>query len=180
MRLFQMYQFNRGDLVKTGSPAVQLVDLSQLFLDILISEVDINRIKEGQDISLSFDAIQDKIYDGLVTEISAIGEPNQEVIYYKVTCEIHNPDSFIKPGMTAAATIAVEKVENVLTVPNRAVQTDGKTRYVTVVQGQTLVKVPLELGMVGDEHSEIKSGNLKEGDIVVSNPQILPTQGAVK
>jgi HlyD family secretion protein len=169
-----------GDLVKSESPAVQLVDLSRLFLDISISEVDINRIKVGQDIQLSFDAIQDKTFDGLVTEISEIGIPNQEIIYYTVTCEIKNPDLSIKPGMTAAATIAVEKAENVLTVPNRAVQTEGKSRFVTVVRNQSLVKVPLELGMISDEHSEIKSGDLKEGEVVVTNPQSLPTQGAVK
>ena len=169
-----------GDLVKSGSPAVQLVDLSHLFLDITISEVDINRIKVGQDIQISFDAIQDKTFNGLVTEINTIGTPNQEVIYYTVTCEIQNPDLAIKPGMTAAATIAVEKADNVLTVPNRAVQTDGKTRYVTVIRDQSLIKVPLELGMISDEHSEIKSGDLKEGEVVVTNPQSLPTQRAVQ
>jgi HlyD family secretion protein len=169
-----------GDLVKSGSPAVQLVDLSHLYLDISISEVDINRVKIGQDIQITFDAIQDKVFEGLVTEISEIGIPNQEVIYFTVTCEIKNPDSTIKPGMTAAATIAVEKADNVLTVPNRAVQTDGKSRFVTVVRNQALVKVPLELGMISDEHSEIKSGDLKEGEVVVTNPQSLPTQGALK
>lgn len=169
-----------GDLVKTGSPAVQLVDLSRLFLDISISEIDINRIKLGQVIQLSFDAIQDKTYKGTVTEISAIGTPIQEVIYYTVTCEIQNPDSAVKPGMTAATTIEIEKAENVLTVPNRAVQTEGKLRYVTVVREQSLIKIPLELGMISDEHSEIISGDLNEGDVVVVNPQILPTQGAVK
>jgi HlyD family secretion protein len=167
-----------GDLVKTGTVAAQLVDLSRLFLDISISEVDINKIKIGQKIQLTFDAIPEKTYEGLITEISEIGEANQEVIYYTVTCEIQNPDSSIKPGMTAASMIEISKTENVLTVSNRAVQTDGKSRFVTVVQGQTLVKVPIELGLLGDIRSEVKSGDLKEGDIVVTNPQSIPTQGA--
>jgi HlyD family secretion protein len=167
-----------GDLVKPGTVAVQLVDLSRLFLDISISEVDINKIKIGQQIQLTFDAIQTKFYDGLVTEISAIGEANQEVIYYTVTCEIQNPDELIKPGMTAASTIAVSKVENVLTVPNRAVQTEGKSRYVTVVRENILTKIPIELGMIAEIRSEVKSGDLKEGDIVVTNPQSIPTQRA--
>lgn len=169
-----------GDLVKNGSVAVQLADLSRLLLDISISEVDINKIKVGQDIQLSFDAIQDKTYQGLVTEISKIGQPNQEVIYYTVTCEIIEPDSSIKTGMTAAATIAVDKAENVIAVPNRAVQTDGKTRFVTVVRNQLLVKVPVELGLISDVRSEVRNGDLHEGDVVVINPQSLPTQGAGK
>jgi len=167
-----------GDLVKTGFVAIQLVDLSRLFLDISLSEVDINQIKVGQEIQFSFDAIPDKTYQGLVTEISTIGEINQEVIYYKVTCEIQEPDLLIKPGMTAAATIAVAKAENVITVPNRAVQTEGKTRHVTVLRDQKLVKVPVELGMIGEERSEVQTGELHEGDEVVTNPQSLPTPRA--
>jgi HlyD family secretion protein len=169
-----------GDLVKTGTIAVQLVDLSRMFLDISISEVDINKIQVGQEVQLSFDAVQDKTYKGLVTEISAIGEANQEVIYYTVTCEIQNPDALVKPGMTAAATIAIEKAENVITVPNRAVQTVGKNRYVTIIRDNALIKIPVELGMIGEVRSEVKTGDLKEGDVVVTNPLILPTQGAVK
>jgi len=169
-----------GDLVKVGAVAIEIVDLSRMFLDISISEVDINKIKNGQEIQLSFDAIQDKTYQGLVTEISAIGIANQEVIYYTVTCEIQDPDLLIKPGMTAAATIAVAKVENVLTVPNRAVQTEGKNRFITIVRGKTLIKVPVELGMIADEHSEVKNGAVQEGDTVVTNPQSLPTPGTGK
>jgi HlyD family secretion protein len=169
-----------GDLVKTGTVAVQLVDLSRMFLDISISEVDINKIQVGQEIQISFDAIPEKLYQGQVTEIASVGEVNQEVIYYKVTCEIKDADHLIKPGMTAAATIAIAKTANVITVPNRSVQTDGVTRFVTVVRGQSLIKIPIELGLIAEDRSEVKSGDLHEGDVVVTNPQSLPTQGPLK
>jgi HlyD family secretion protein len=169
-----------GDLVRPGVSAAQLVDLSHLYLDISISEIDINKIKIGQEVQISFDAIPEEMYKGEVSEISKVGESIQEVINYIVTCEIINPNESIRPGMTAAVTINVDKVENVLTVLNRAVRSDGTSRYVNVVRNNTIIKIPITLGMITEDRSEVIAGDISEGDMVITNPQSIPTIGAVE
>lgn len=169
-----------GDLVRPGVSAAQLVDLSHLYLDISISEIDINKIKIGQEVQISFDAIPEEMYKGEVSEISKVGESIQEVINYIVTCEIINPNESIRPGMTAAVTINVDKVENVLTVLNRAVRSDGTSRYVNVVRNNTIIKIPITLGMITEDRSEVIAGDISEGDMVITNPQSIPTIEAVE
>ena len=169
-----------GDIVKDGQQALVIVDKSRMFLDISISEVDINRIHIGRDVTFTFDAIPDKTYEGTITEISSVGTSIQEIIYYTVTCEVKNIDTLLKPGMTAAASIQEEKVENVILIPNRSVITKNSQRIVLVVRDNEIVEIPVELGLVSDEKSELKSGDLHEGDVVVTNPKSISTAASGK
>ncbi len=162
-----------GDLVSSGQTAVVLMDNSRMFLDISVSEIDINDVKLGKQVNFSFDAIPDRSYVGTVTEISEVGVSDQDIIYFIVTCEISNPDIDIKPGMTAAVMIAVDEVRDVISIPNSALRVSDKKYYVYVVRNNSLQKIPVELGLVSDLFSEMKSGDLVEGDVVVTNPQIV-------
>ncbi|HEX7557048.1 MAG TPA: efflux RND transporter periplasmic adaptor subunit [Leptolinea sp.] len=169
-----------GDIVKTGQQALVIVDKSRMFLDISISEVDINRIHLGRDVTFTFDAIPDKTYEGTITEISSVGTSIQEIIYYTVTCEVKKIDIALKPGMTAAASIQDEKVDNVLLVPNKSIITKNSQRIVMVVRNDVIVQIPVELGLVSENNSELKSGDLHEGDLVITNPKSLSPSASGK
>ena len=160
-----------GDQVNAGTPAFRLDDLSRLLVDVQVSEVDINQIQIGQAVFLTFDSILGKEYHGQVVEVASVGEENQGVVNFTVTVELADPDVQVKPGMTAAVTITVSELSDVLLVPNRAVrQLDGK-RVVYVLQNGAPVPVPLTLGQSSDTHSEVLEGELQEGDQIVLNPQ---------
>jgi HlyD family secretion protein len=169
-----------GDLVNQRSQALVLVDSSKMFLDVSISEVDINRVKIGQKVSFTFDAIPEKDYQGTITEIDKVGTSTNNVIYFTVTCEIDSFDSSLKPGMTAAVSIDSEKAENVLVVPTSSVMTIKSKKSVYVLENQTLKTIPVEIGLVSERQVEIKSGDLHEGDRIVTNPGIIPTPASGK
>lgn len=169
-----------GDLVKPGQPVLKLIDYSHMYLKISISEVDINKVQVGKRVSFVFDAIGDKTYEGFVTDISTVGKLDQEIMYYTVTCELKNFDTAIKPGMTAAASIEEKRAENVLVIPNKAIFKTGSSRSVYVVRNNSIQTIPVELGLVSEEFSELKSGDIKEGDMVVTNPNLIPTPGSGK
>ena len=169
-----------GDVVKSGDKALTLIDSSHMFLDISVSEVDINKIKPGKAVTFSFDAIPGKSFEGVVSEIGKINQDDQDNIYYTVTCEITDPDASIKPGMTAASSIEVEKVENVILIPNSALQAKKKEYSVYVFRENKVQQIPVELGLISDMYSELKSGDLHEGDALVTNPQVMASQGAGK
>ena len=90
-----------GDQVNPGTPAFRLDDLSHLWVDVEVSEVDINQVEVGQPASLTFDAILAKEYNGEVVEVSPVGTEIAGVVNFKVTVELTDADEDVRPGMTA-------------------------------------------------------------------------------
>lgn len=159
-----------GDLVTAGTQAFRIDDLSHMLVDVQIPEVDINHIRVGQDVELAFDAILNKGYQGRVTSVAHIGTVQSGLVTFKVTIEILNPDDQVRPGMTAAVNIIVNQLEDVLTVPNRAVRLVDGEPVVYLLKNNAVVEVPIEIGASSDTISEVISGDLKEGDKVILNP----------
>ena len=159
-----------GDQVNAGTLAFRIDDLSHLLVDVQIPEVDINSIRVGQSVDLAFDAIINKAYQGRVVSVANIGMVQSGLVTFKVTIELLNPDDQVRTGMTAAVNIVINQLEDVLTVPNRAVRlVDGQT-VVYLLKNNAVVEVPLQLGASSDTISEVLSGDLKEGDKVILNP----------
>jgi HlyD family secretion protein len=159
-----------GDQVSAGSVAFRVDDLSHLLLDLQVSEVDINSVSVGQTASLTFDAILGKQYSGKVVEVGQSGDTVQGVVSFTVTVELTDANEFVKPGMTAAVTVVVEEVKDVVLVPNRAVRlVDGNRVVYKLVNGQP-VQVKVQLGSSSDTASVLVSGDLKEGDLIILNP----------
>lgn len=159
-----------GDIVSPNTYAFRVDDLSQMFVDVEIPEVDINRVKVGQNVTLTFDAINATEYQGRVAEVARIGANTSGAVNFKVTIEVLNPDAQVMPGMTAAVNIVVSDLKDVLTVPNRAVRlVDGK-RVVYILKNGVAVKVDIEIGSSSDTLSEVTSGDLKPGDVLILNP----------
>jgi HlyD family secretion protein len=162
-----------GDQVAPGTQAFRLDDLSRLLLDVQVSEVDINRVDVGQEVSLTFDAILGKEYHGVVDEVSLVGTSDQGVVDFTVTVELTDANAAVKPGMTAAVNIVVEQLENVLLVPNRAVRVREGNRMVYVLRNGVPEPVEVNLGASSETMSEVLESDLAAGDQIVLNP---PTQ----
>lgn len=169
-----------GDIVNNRTQALVIVDTSKMYLDVSISEVDINRVQLGQNVTFTFDAIPGKTYNGTITEISEVGTSSNNVIYFTVTCNIREFDEALKPGMTAAVSIESEKVENVPVVPTSSVVNVKSKKSVYVLSNNNLKLVPVEIGLVSEGLVEIKSGDLHEGDLIVTNPGIIPISASGK
>ena len=159
-----------ADRVAPGTAAFRLDDLSSLEVDVQVSEIDINRIKIGQPVTLSFDAILDQEYHGSVIEVARVGNVVQGVVQFNVTVELTDADETVRPGMTAAVNIVVEQLDNVLLVPNRAVRLVDGQRVVYILQDQQLEAVQITLGATSDTASEVIAGDLRAGDLIVLNP----------
>lgn len=162
-----------GDQVPAGATAFRLDNLTSLFVDVDVSEVDINSVKIGQPVTLTFDAILGREYHGDVVEVSQVGSAAQGVVNFKVTVELTDADASVKPGMTAAVNIVVEELKDVVLVPNRAVRlVDGERVVYLLVDGQS-VKKEIRLGSSSDTMSVVAVGDVKQGDIVILNPPSL-------
>jgi HlyD family secretion protein len=159
-----------GDQVVPGTTAFRIDDLSHLLVEVQVSEVDINTIEVGQPVLVTFDAVLGQEYHGKVVEVAQAASVVAGVVNFGVTVELTDADDQVKPGMTAAVTITVKQLEDVLLVPNRAVRLlDGK-RYVYVLRGVSMEAVEITLGASSDTVSEVIAGDLKEGDTIILNP----------
>ena len=161
-----------GDMVAPGEVALRVEDLSHLFVDLEISEVDINLVKPGQSVILAFDAIPDKTYTGQIVKVDLVGKVSGGATNFPVTVELLDADPLVKPGMTAAVTVTVKEVENVLLIPNRAVRVLNGERVVYVLIENQPVAVEIRLGAITDLYSEVVGGDLSEGDLLVLNPSL--------
>jgi HlyD family secretion protein len=159
-----------GDLVTPGTTSFRIDDLSRLLVDIQVTEVDINRVQLAQPVTLTFDAILNKEYNGKVVEVSRVGNLTTGLVNFTVTVELLDSDEDIRPGMTAAANIIVEQIPDALLVPNRAVRLRNGQRVVYVLKNNIPTPVNISIGASSDDVSEILEGDLAEGDTLVLNP----------
>ncbi len=166
----------QGDFVSPGTPAFRIDNLNYLLVDVGVSEVDINQISVGQPVTLVFDAVLGKEYQGEVVEVSPVGVQQQGLVSFEVTIEVIDADIDVRPGLTAAVAIVVRQVENALLVPNRSVRWVRGEQVVYLatdpdnVITEKLKMVPVTLGASSDEFSEILDGDLNAGDLIVINP----------
>jgi HlyD family secretion protein len=168
-----------GDQVRSGSNAFRIDDLSRLLADVQVSEVDINSVEIGQPVTITFDAILGQEYRGKVTQVAQVGDVAQGAVNFTVTVEITDADEQVKPGMTAAVNIVVNSLTDVLLVPNRAVRLVDGQRVVYVLRNGQMQAIQITLGASSDTVSEVLSGDLKEGDLIILNPSTSLTGGGM-
>ena len=167
-----------GDQVAPGTSSFQIDDLSSLQVDVQVPEVDINQVQVDQPAQLTFDAIPNKNYNGKVIQVSRVGLNVTGVINYTVTVTLTNEDKDVLTGMTTAVNIIVKQLDNVLLVPNRAVKRlNGKT-YIYLMKNNLPVQTEIQLGAYSDTNSEVASGEVKAGDLLVLNPPVTVTRPA--
>ena len=166
--------YNVGDIAGSTA-AVSVANLANLQVDVLVSEVDVSKIKVGETAQMTLDALSGNTYNAKVLRIDPVGTVSQGVVNYAVTVGITDADSAIKPGMTANLAITVDERDNVLLVPLRAVHAQGNRKLVTVLNQGKLTTVAVTTGLANDQSVEITKG-LQEGDVVVLNQTQTKTQ----
>jgi HlyD family secretion protein len=167
-----------GDLVNAGTVSFRIDDLSRLLIDVPVAEVDINTVQIGQPAQLSFDSIQGKAYAGQVAEVSPVGVTQNGVVNFTISIQITDPDPQVKAGMTAAVNVTVERLEDALLVPTRALRLQNGKRILTLLSGDQLRQVEVQIGTSSDTLTQIKSGDVSAGDLVVLNPPAASTAAA--
>ena len=162
-------QSGRSSVAGTGSGTsiVQLGDLSRMFVLASVDETDVASVEEGQTVDITLDAYPDEIFEGVVTRIDPQTVSQQNVTVVPVTVEITGPDARLKPGMNATCNFILDRRENVLVVPTEAVKDQDGKYSVTVMKNGKQIERKVEVGLAGDDTTEIVSG-LKEGEEVVT------------
>ena len=160
-----------GTEINTWDLAVAtLPDLSSMISKTYVNEIDISRIKVGQQVRIGVDAFPEKKFTGVVSEVANIGEqlPNTDSKVFEVVIKVNESDPIIKPSMTTSNSIIIKTFENVLYVPLETVHTEDSLTFVYKKNGVKQVVVLDE----SNENEIIVEAGLKEGEkILLSVPE---------
>ena len=169
----------KGDVIssyqmQSSNVMAVVADVETLKFDVQIDELDISKIKIGQEVLVKVEALDNKEFVGVVSNINTIGVSSAGMTNYTVSIEMPG-DEMIYTGMTVDAMIKIDKKENALRVPLTAVR-KGDVVYkkandpefqdenTSIPKGYEKVKV--ELGLNDGDYIEILSG-LLENDVVL-------------
>lgn len=174
------YKNNKlGDVISnfqstTSKVMVTVADSSVKKFEMEVDELDIAKVKVGQEVVITIDALDGKEYSGEVTNINTIGKAVAGITSYTVRVELENYPE-IYAGMNVDAEIQISSIPNVMRVPLSAVRKGNivykKVADVNFQDEDTSVpmgyqKVKVEIGQNNSDYIEIISG-LNEGDVVL-------------
>jgi HlyD family secretion protein len=154
-----------------GSPIADIADMASVYVKAGVDEIDIGKIRVGQEASVVADAYPKHRFSGRIVRISPEARIEQNVTLFDVIVQVANRDGMLKSGMNASIEISVVKRENLLLVSASAVKvetnggkpSDGATVFVK--QGREFIPREIKTGLSNFKQVEIVSG-LKEGDVI--------------
>jgi membrane fusion protein, macrolide-specific efflux system len=162
----------------SSTTAIQLVDTSSIRFEGQVDEIDIMKVQPGQKVTMSVDAIPNKVFTGTVKFISPFGTKVGQVIKFPVIIKLDPTDAELRGGLSATADIQIYSAKDVLLVPVSVIVNTREGPVVAVVNpttGQPEFK-PVTLGQQNLQYAEVVSG-LKEGDKVTVVPITSVTGG---
>jgi len=97
-------------------------DLTKMRVNTNIDEADVAKIKTGMRATFTVDAYSGETFAGTLSQIRLAASTTQNVVTYNAIVDVPNPQLRLKPGMTANVKILIQKVEDVLKLPNSALR----------------------------------------------------------
>jgi HlyD family secretion protein len=162
-------------------------DLTKMQVDTNVSESDIGDIRSGQSAAFTVDAFPGREFAATVGQVRQAPITVQNVVTYDVVVEVANPEMLLKPGMTANVTVVTARRDDVLRVPLQALRFSPHKHRVTTPDsppthrhpsnmarvwlddGGALKPVTVTSGLDDGNNVEILTGDLKPGDVVVTD-----------
>ena len=157
-----------GSQISVWEPIVaELPNLKEMKSKTYVNEIDISKIKMGQDVRIGVDAFPDKKFTGKVIEVANIGQqlPNSNAKVFEVSIEVNEFDSILRPAMTTKNEILTASMDSVLFIPLDCVQSNDSLSYVYAGS----YRMQVLLGPSNENEVVIKAG-LQAGEEVYLVP----------
>ena len=158
----------------SGTTLMTIADLSVMQIKAGVNEVDIGKVRRGQEVTIDVDAYAGVQFLGIITHLATAARDEQGVKIFDVEIDITDIDERLRPGMTANIEIQGDHVESVVTVPVEAAFYKQGRYVVYVFDGSEMEPVEREVvtGVANIDRLEIVSG-LEEGEsVALYDPEI--------
>ena len=161
--------FNDGTTIAT------VANMDDLIFDGNIDETEVGRLHIGLPVRISVGALQDLSFDAALEYIAPKATESNGTNLFEIKASVKVPaDVTIRSGYSANAEIVLQEVEDVVTIPESAIQYEGEQTYVFVPEGADYVRKDVVTGLSDGVKIEIKEG-LSAGD-KVRGPQIITSK----
>lgn len=169
-------EFREGDRAWAGASILELPDLSSIHLEARLDESDRGRLKVGQTASVRIEAVPGKDFTAKVDLISVLARVDfssgwPPVRNFDLGLILDEKDPRIRPGMTATARIAADKLPSVTLVPAEAIfQKDGRA-VVYRLNGSKFDEAPIDIVRRGREQAAVSDGVQPGDKLAVRRPE---------
>jgi HlyD family secretion protein len=159
----QEQEFREGDRAWPGASVLELPDLSSIHLDARLDESDRGRLNQGQDAIVKIEALPDREFKARIDIISLLARVDFSSGWpppknFDLRLALLESDARIRPGMTAVARIATDRIPDVVLVPSEAIfQKDGSP-VLYVLDGSMFIEQRVQVARRGKEQAVIASG----------------------
>ena len=162
--------FDAGDLFSMSSPIFTVQQVTPVKLLVGISESEYTKVKKGQAVTLTVDAIPGQTFNGKIERIYPTIDPATHT--FKVEVNVPNNDRVLRPGMYARVNVNFGFRHSVIVPDQALVKQEGTgTRFIYVLKADNTVSyLPVTIGRHMGQEYEILSG-LEEGATVVVKGQ---------
>jgi hypothetical protein len=160
--------------VNPWEPAVAtLPDLSIMESLTYVNEIDVRKLRVGQDVKVTLDADPSKQLVGKVKQVANVGEqrPNADAKVFEVVVNIEKPDTALRPGMTTGNEVETQSLKDVLYIPLDALVVENGIPVVFRQDGARVIKQEVATGAMNDDEVVIVKG-LNEGETVLLSPPL--------
>lgn len=162
-----------GSQVSAWDPVVaELPDLSDMVSKTYVNEVDISRVKIGQEVKVKVDAFPDKKYSGKVIKVANIGEQlrNYDSKVFEVTVQVNERDSILRPAMTTSIEINTETFKDKLSIPLEALHNDSIAYVYKILKDNSLVKQEIITGPSNSDQIIVEHGLTATDQVYLTMP----------
>ncbi len=167
-QVIEANNFNDGTTVAT------LADVDKMIFEGKVDESEVGKIKEDLPLEITIGAIEDKTFDATLDYIAPKGVAENGAIQFEIKGTLKKADTttFIRAGLSANASIILEKATDVLAIKEALVQYDPKTQkpFVEIQMGdQEFERRDIEVGVSDGIYVQVLNGITKDDQIKVWN-----------
>ncbi|WP_298952222.1 HlyD family efflux transporter periplasmic adaptor subunit [uncultured Nonlabens sp.] len=163
-----------------GTSIAVIADVKKMIFEGKVDESEVGKIKEGLPLEITVGAYNNKKFDAVLDYIAPKGITENGAIQFAIkgTLKTVAQDStFVRAGLSANASIILDRVTDVLAIKEALVQYDPKTKkpFIEIQTGdQEFERRDVELGLSDGINVEIRSGVTESDEIKVWNPLKAP------
>lgn len=166
----------QGQYVNPGDLLLQVANLSKVQVRGFVDEPDIGRLQKGQKVSISWDAIPGRTWEGTLTRVPTTVIVRGTRTVGEITCEVDNRDGKLLPNINVNVSILTAREENALTVSREAMHQEDHVHFVYQIVNGKLKRVNVETAVFNLTRIQVTKGLNDGAEVALGSTNGAPLQ----
>jgi len=159
---------------------IELVKIETVLVKISVPENEIGKIKKGMTATFTISALDNKSFEGTITNIGVVADQFSRT--YEVKMTVNNSNLEMKPGMVCDVILNATSKKELVTIPYTAVSKDAEGNsfvYIVSPDQKSVKKQIIKVGNYQSSGLEILSGITANETIVVEGKDKLSDNSTI-